>query len=204
MTARISTSDCHLYKVTDTVRGNFYIGKHNGRIQQGYWGSGLRINRHKKKYGKQDLVYKILVIADEKYIFELEQKYVTDEFIKENPLCLNLCNGGMGGNFNNVPWNKGKKMPDEVRKKQSLAKIGKVGNRKGSTVSEETKTKMSASKKGKTNITEAGRRALSLAHFGRKHKILICPHCNKTGGLTAMPRWHFENCRLKEQPCLPL
>lgn len=30
---------------------------------------------------------------------------------------------------------------------------------------------------------------------GYKHKIVTCPHCNKTGGETSMKRWHFNNCQ---------
>ena len=26
-------------------------------------------------------------------------------------------------------------------------------------------------------------------------KTVKCPHCNKSGGATAMGRWHFNNCK---------
>lgn len=29
-----------------------------------------------------------------------------------------------------------------------------------------------------------------------KQKI-VCPHCNKTGGISIMKRWHFNNCKSK-------
>ena len=29
---------------------------------------------------------------------------------------------------------------------------------------------------------------------GKKERIVICPHCKKQGGISAMKRWHFENC----------
>ncbi len=111
MTARLATDASHLYRVVDTVRGKFYIGKHGGREQNGYWGSGMRIKRHIKKHGLQDMKYEILVIADDQYIMDLERRYVTEEFIKANPDCLNLCKGGMGGNLGSDPWNKGLKLP---------------------------------------------------------------------------------------------
>jgi hypothetical protein len=95
------------------------------------------------------------------------------------------------------PWNKGLTTPLEVRQKQSIAKQGKPSPRKGVVLSDEIKANMSASKIGKVTITEAGRKALSLAHTGRKYGTIKCPHCDKIGGLTAMPRWHFDNCKLK-------
>jgi hypothetical protein len=30
------------------------------------------------------------------------------------------------------------------------------------------------------------------------NKRLICPHCNKEGGYTAMSRWHMDNCKHKK------
>jgi group I intron endonuclease len=33
---------------------------------------------------------------------------------------------------------------------------------------------------------------------GFKHKIVECPYCNKTGGLSAMKKYHFDNCKSKQ------
>lgn len=95
-------------------------------------------------------------------------------------------------------WNKGIETSQEAKAKQSLAKIGKPSPRKGVVLSAETKQKISDSHKGKTTITDEGREALRVAHLGRKHKIITCPHCAKVGGATSMPRWHFDNCKFKE------
>ena len=37
---------------------------------------------------------------------------------------------------------------------------------------------------------------LRAIHTGRIHKKITCPHCDKTGGITSMKRWHFDNCKL--------
>ena len=86
----------HLYKITNTVTGEYYIGKHNGWTQNGYWGSGNRIQRLIKKYGTDNFKYDILVIADVNYIFELEKKYITTEMVDLDEKCLNLTIGGQG------------------------------------------------------------------------------------------------------------
>jgi len=198
MTARIATSDCHLYRVTDTVRGKFYIGKHRGRIQQGYWGSGMRVKRHIKKYGTADLKYEILVIASEEYIYDLEKRWLTEEYIKDNPDCLNLCKGGMGGNLGNTPWNKGMKMSAEFSKKISASITGRPSPRKGVVLSQESKDKIGMANKGKSMPISA-RERISKAHKGRKHELTVCPHCQKVGAVVSMPRWHFDNCKHKGQ-----
>ena len=47
--------------------------------------------------------------------------------------------------------------------------------------SEETKTKMSKSRKGNTWTQE----------------VVVCPYCNKPGGKQNMTRYHFDNCKNK-------
>jgi len=86
----------HLYKITNTVTGEYYIGKHNGWTQNGYWGSGNRIQRLIKKYGIKNFKYNILVISDVDYIFQLEKKYITPEMVDLDEKCLNLTIGGKG------------------------------------------------------------------------------------------------------------
>jgi hypothetical protein len=197
MTARIATDACHLYRVEDVVRGKFYLGKHRGRIQQGYWGSGKWISRHIKKYGKQDLRYEVLVIADEQYIYDLERRWITPEFLAANPNCLNLCPGGMGGNLGNVPHNKGKKASEETKRKQSLAKLGKPSHRKGAKHTPEAIAKINANHP-RTPMSEAGRAVWLAKKIGAKQPLSTCPECGKMGGLWTMKRWHFDNCRHKE------
>lgn len=86
----------HLYKITNTVTGEYYIGKHNGWAQNGYWGSGNRIQRLIKKYGIKNFKYNILVISDVEYIFQLEKKYITPKMVDLDEKCLNLTIGGKG------------------------------------------------------------------------------------------------------------
>jgi hypothetical protein len=32
---------------------------------------------------------------------------------------------------------------------------------------------------------------------GMTYSIVECPHCGKQGGSSSMPRWHFDNCKMK-------
>lgn len=203
MTARLATDASHLYRVVDTARGKFYIGKHGGREQNGYWGSGKRIKRHIKKHGLQDMKYEILVIADDKYIMDLERRYVTDEFIKANPDCLNLCKGGMGGNLGNEPWNKGLKLPWVSEMMRRIHK----GNtyRKGAKHTPESIEKLRLAKvgkqawnKGTVGIMKAWNKGLSMPTKGVAVERVTCPYCKQIGGIGAMKRWHFDNCKEKE------
>lgn len=135
----------HLYKITNKQTGEYYVGKHNGDTQKKaggglYWGSGDRIKNQVKKYGKDNFKYEILVISNQEYIYELEQKYVTQELINEDSLCLNLMTGGEGS---------------RTYSEESKRKISE--SLKGRTMSKETKEKLSKLKKGNSYA------------FGHKH-----------------------------------
>ena len=73
----------HLYKITHLPSGRFYYGKRQGAEQNGYWGSGHLIKRLVKKYPRSDFEYKILVISNVEYIYDLEAKIVNEELLKE-------------------------------------------------------------------------------------------------------------------------
>lgn len=131
----------HLYKITNTKSGEYYVGKHRGVTQETrwgnmYWGSGTRIQNQVKKYGTENFKYEILCISNTDYIFELESKYVTKELLQEDKLCLNIVTGGR-----EPPSKKGNVISEETRQKL----IGRTPWNKGGTFSEETKKKMSES-----------------------------------------------------------
>ena len=116
-------------------------------------------------------------------------------------------------------WNKGISCSEETKEKLRKSHLGRVAwnkglksvqvawnkgtkglmpsTRKGAILSQATRDKISASKIGEKRTLEQ-REAMSKARLGRKHSIIVCPHCQKSGGSTAMPRWHFDNCKLKD------
>jgi hypothetical protein len=104
----------HLYKITNKLTGDYYVGKHNGWEQNGYWGSGLRIKSSVEKYGKENFNYEILCYGSPEFILKLEEKYVTLELIESDEKCLNLMAGGYGST----------QITDDTRKKLSEARKG--------------------------------------------------------------------------------
>jgi hypothetical protein len=46
---------------------------------------------------------------------------------------------------------------------------------------------------------DAIRLKISASNKGKPKEQVTCPHCNLTGGLGAMKRWHFDNCSQKEK-----
>jgi len=96
-----------------------------------------------------------------------------------------------------IPWNKGVPMSEEQKIKLSAAKLGKQSPRKGTKHTPEAIQKMRLVKLGKKQTPEAIEKS-RLKKLGKKQPLVTCPHCNKIGGSYTMPRWHFDNCRIKE------
>jgi len=117
--------------------------------------------------------------------------------------------------------NTGKTHSEETKKKISIAKQNvsietrrkiSIGN-KGKKYSEETKRKMRESAKNRPPVSKETRlklgkihknkvvsdetkKKMSISHMGYKQKIVKCPYCDKSGGISAMKRCHFENCKI--------
>ena len=83
-----------------------------------------------------------------------------------------------------IPWNKGKIMSDEYTRINSLAHKGVAWS--------------DARRKAQPVIWSEERRAAQAKSMG--HRKITCPHCQKTGGIGNMKRFHADNC--KEMPTL--
>lgn len=94
---------------------------------------------------------------------------------------------------------KGKRhTPERIQKtKESL--IGLTPWNKGIACTEEQKKKISDSLKGEKNVRFGTKHSLeTIDKMKKPKKIVMCPYCNKHGGISQMKRWHFKNCNIKE------
>ena len=95
-----------------------------------------------------------------------------------------------------IPHNKGKIIPPHVLEALKKANVGRKHT-------DEAKAKIGKAHIGK-KMSDHNKAQLKLANIGRPNAMagkhfpkIECPHCKKVGGLTAMPRWHMDNCKLK-------
>lgn len=94
-----------------------------------------------------------------------------------------------------------------VEHRQKLSAIGKgrslsvehrqkiADTKKGCAHSDEHRQKISAAKSGHGH-SDDHRQKLSIIAKNRPEKI--CPHCGKTGPISPMVRWHFDNCKYNQ------
>jgi hypothetical protein len=175
---------------------NFYIGRRQCECipeNDTYFGSGVLLEKAISKYGKQNFEKEIIILCSTyEELIEQEIKLVNTELIK-NDMCYNLALGGHGGYT--FYENRNYKHNDESRKKISESKKGKVridmiGNQKGKEFW--TGRKRTSDDKKKKSDAAIKRMNNDCNPFGH---VLQCPYCMKTGQLPNMKRWHFENCK---------
>lgn len=163
----------YLYKTTCNVTERYYIGMHSTNdLEDGYMGSGRRLRASIRKYGEENHTKEILEFFETReLLIEAEENAITPDMVGD-PNCMNLMGGGTGGFISDENQKKRsiagndafkKKMEDDefrdVFKKKisdgvkNSYKNGRKGKNyfswKGKKMSEETKKKMSISKKNK-------------------------------------------------------
>lgn len=141
----------YMYKITNLINNKIYIGVHGtNNLNDGYFASGLMINRSLKKYGIDSFKREIINWYDyEVEMLDDERRIVNHEFINSNKT-YNCIIGGQGGAQN-----------IETRKKISKSKTGlkfsddHIKNLKlshtGILMNEDTKKKLSILNSGSNN-----------------------------------------------------
>jgi hypothetical protein len=91
----------YIYKTTCKVDGKFYIGMHStSNLEDGYIGSGKRLWRSIKKYGKENHECQILEFLPDRISLIAREKELVNESMLQDPMCMNLALGGEGGFIN--------------------------------------------------------------------------------------------------------
>lgn len=212
----------YIYEIINKVNGKIYIGVHKtNNLDDGYMGSGKLITSAISKHGIENF-HKTILEFFETYEDALakEKEIVDDEFLMREDT-YNIRRGGSGGfdyiNKNGLnylqnnpkfgPENNfyGKKHTHETKSilaektRQNKAGVPLTDEHKnniskalvGIVFTEERRSNISNSKKGKPAHNK-----------GVPAERWICPHCAKEGGgLSNKNRYHFDNCKEKENAC---
>ena len=96
-TTRSSFKYHYFYRIDNEVTKEFYYGIHStNNMNDNYMGSGSRLRRIYKLYGKQNFTKSILKYFNSRdELLKYEHDFV-NESVLSDPLCLNMITGGIG------------------------------------------------------------------------------------------------------------
>lgn len=239
----------YIYKITNNLSGNFYIGKttnpievrYSSHIQQANKNAKTILHKAIKSAGVENFTIEIIEECEEELLNEREIFY-----IKELSPHYNMTPGGEGGStthskkwitdgakdcyinetealpegwaygrsncvFNDTAkqqefnsrvdrkavgkrlsekWKNGEIKFDEVRLKEMSDRVS--GDRNPS---KRPEVASKISQKQKENFAKKKEQGVKVAEH--LHKRIQCPHCPKDGIISNMKRWHFNNCKAK-------
>jgi len=193
-----------VYKTTNLINHKYYIGKHSSENpDDGYLGSGKALQRAIKKHGIENFKKEILFLYENEVDAYNKEREILEELdgVKD-PMCYNLCYGGVGF------W-KGATHSEESKKKMSVSHRGqaiseehKEALRKfhtGKIVSAETKQKLSEINSGK-KLDETTKRKISDANTGKKRSAEFCENqSNRQKGKVFWPKGKLRSEETKKK-----
>jgi hypothetical protein len=192
----------------------FYIGSKYLKDMNGYHGSVTSqkwIDIWKKELKENPhLFYTEIVSLHEtrQDAYDEEERYQRQEDVVKSDLYLNECFANGNFSTDGQTW----VLSEETKQKMRKPKLN-TDNMYGSKNwwTEETKAIQSDKMKGDKNPIFRFGNPFKDKHHTEETKeelsklcsrLVICPHCKKQGGITAMHRHHFDNC--PKHPLFPL
>jgi len=173
-----------------------YIGISNNTKKRWYdhkyRPSNVHLKNAIKKYGWENLLKTVILIADEAYCLLMETKLRS-----EDKIGWNVVKGGGMPPVNK--WNLGKHLSEEIKAKISKSRTGKKH------------TPEMQQRLTKNNLLVAGiatrfvkgiipwNKGIPMKEENKQHYKVVCtcPYCGKEGKIAGMRRWHMNNCKLK-------
>ena len=199
----------YLYKKTHRITGLQYLGKTTSNDPHSYTGSGKYWKSHLKKHGSD-------------YDTEILRECATNDEVKQwgeyYSILWNVVSSNDWANLKTESGDGGDPGPigrSKISKAQTGRKhtfeenVNKSKRQTGIKRSQEYLAKKIGKKYKKPKIRSSPNKnkgrplpqewidKSAKTRTGMKYKIVECPHCLKQGGSCTMPRWHFDNCKLK-------
>jgi len=185
---------CGIYKITHRDSGMCYIGLSVHIFKR--WNSHIstkekyKIHEAFDQFGINAFSFEVVEECDKKELRKREKWWIA-HFDCVWPKGYNLNHGGGGGVI---------KHSEKTKKKMSES-------RKGRTLTEEHRRKMSKSKKGekhpfygKSHSEETRRKMCEAAKIKPKSE---CPHCGKITDIANIKRWHGDKCKHRKTTLSP-
>lgn len=100
----------YLYKTTNLLNNKYYYGIHStNKLDDGYLGSGIYLNKSIRKYGKENFKKEIISFYNSREELVNAEKEIITESVLKDKYCMNCMYGGEGFNTIGMVTVKNKK-----------------------------------------------------------------------------------------------
>lgn len=192
----------YVYRITNTKENKHYYGVRSSKVEPKldlgikYFSSSKdKEFIEEQKVNKSIFKYKIVKIFNSRKEANLFEMILHEKFnVKINENFYNKINANSKFDVSGVP------KTEEHKQKLYEANKGKQF-RKGTKQSEQCK-KLISDNNGRfwknKSLPKSTVQKMSIAKLGIPQKVVTCPHCEKSGGVSNMSRYHFDNCKNKK------
>ena len=203
----------YIYKINNMLNGKYYIGVRScdclPHEDIGHKYFSCSFDKQfilEQKEHPENFWYSVLEIFETRKEANLGEQNMHNNLDVENDK----------KSYNRINASKGFSMCDRHHTEETKRKFKEIHNNmskewkdkiskanKNKIRSEEFKENLRIKRKGYKNPfyglhhNENTKKKLSKKMKNYKHEIVMCPHCDKEGGITSMKRWHFDNCKYR-------
>lgn len=179
----------HANAITGTI---FYIGKGKGLRAKSLHRRSERWHNYVNKYGYKIIYIEENLTQEQSFLAEVHYiKYIGRKDLATGEL-INMSDGGVGGNNN-----KGRVFSEEWRRKISEAGRGRIGIMRGKKHPDETKKKISEKLIGRPATWLKGKKISEEVISNRmaKRAKRTCQYCGINTDIGAFAKYHGEKCK---------
>ncbi len=197
----------YTYRITNIKEKKYYYGVHSCNCLpkedigiKYFSSSNNREFKLDQKQNPSDYKYKVIKIFFTRGEAEEHEKNLHKIFnVRYHKSFYNRWNANEKFNSIGIPaWCKGLKLSEEHKAKISIGSSGSNNGMYGKKHSEETKLIFSQTHKGKEPWNKGLKMPEDFPGNIRVLKEVICPYCSLIGKGGNMTRYHFDNCKQKE------
>ena len=213
----------YVYTYSYPTGEHFYVGKGTGNRDKRHLRDAKALDKavswcqkvikNLLKKGEEPVIGRIIDKIDNELACFIEQEYIAKHGRKDigTGVLVNCTEGGDGGHGYSKETLK--KLSDKLKAVECATRFkkGMIATNKGIPALPHVIEAVIKANTGRVQPQEEkDRRAKSLMGHKSSQKVvdrmvafnkicnIACPHCDKTGNIGSMARWHMDNCKFKE------
>jgi hypothetical protein len=155
-----------------------------------------------KRHGVENHTKAILEFLPTRQALRVREAEIVSQTLLEDTLCMNLCSGGINGDY--VRTENTRKKSSKLSSKKNLERVaagtnpwaGDLGTVNSKRICAQQISEGRHPFQNREKASERAQKRLAAGEHPFQHLQKLTCHCGKTGSAPNMRRWHFKNCKV--------